>query len=188
MPKKPHKYGIKIMSLADAKSSFLYNAYIYTGKDSDGIGLSAKEQTLSKPTQSVVRLFCKQIENINRNVTADNWFSSMELLDVLETKKLTYVGTLRKDKKEIPEEFLAAKTRPPNSARFGFNGTRTLVSYVPKQNRNVVLVSTMHHDMAIDQQKKKPEIITYLLVQCNQMWRGLVGEPDAALWQFFTAS
>lgn len=104
MPKKPHKYGIKIMCLAEAKTSFLHNAYIYTGKNSDGIGLSAKEQTLSKPTQSVIRL-CKQIENSNRNVTADNWFSSMELLDVLEKKKLTYVGTLRKDKKEIPEEF-----------------------------------------------------------------------------------
>lgn len=40
--------GLKIMCLADAKSSFLYKAYIYTGKNSDGMGLSAKEQTLSK--------------------------------------------------------------------------------------------------------------------------------------------
>lgn len=36
----------------------------------------------------------------------------MELLDVLEEKKLIYVGTLRKDKKEIPEEFLPEKTEP----------------------------------------------------------------------------
>lgn len=84
--------------------------YIYTG-NSDGIRLSAKEKTLSKPTQSVIGL-CKQIENCNRNVTTDNWFSSMELLDVLEEKKLTYVGTLQKDKKEIPEEFLPEKTEP----------------------------------------------------------------------------
>lgn len=102
--KKPHKYGIKILCLADAKSSFLYKAYIYTGKNSDGIGLSAKEQTPSKPTQSVVRL-CKRIENSNRNVTADNWFSSMELLDFLEEKKLTYVGTCKKTIKKFLKSF-----------------------------------------------------------------------------------
>lgn len=39
MSMKPCKYGIKIMALTDSRTSYLYNAYIYTGKDSDGIGL-----------------------------------------------------------------------------------------------------------------------------------------------------
>lgn len=160
MPKKPHKYGIKIMCLTDAKTSFLYNAYIYTGKDSDGIGLSPKEQQLSKPTQSVVRL-CKPIQNSNRNVTGDNWFSSMELTEELEKMKLTYVGTMRKDKKVIPNEFLADRNRTPGSVRFGFNGNRTLVSFVPQKNRAVALISTMHHDKSIDEDKNKPEIISF---------------------------
>lgn len=160
MPKKPHKYGIKIMCLTDAKTSYLYNAYIYTGKDSDGIGLTPKEQELSKPTQSIVRL-CKPIQNSNRNVTADNWFSSMELTESLEKMKLTYVGTMRKDKKVIPNEFLADRDRTQGSVRFGFNGNRTLVSFVPKKNRAVVLISTMHHDKSIDEEKNKPEIISF---------------------------
>lgn len=86
------------MCQADAKTSYLCNAYIYTGKGSDGVGLTETEKTLSIPTQSVIRL-CKPIERINRNVTADNWFSSLEVVDELCKRKLTYLGTLKKDKK-----------------------------------------------------------------------------------------
>lgn len=64
MPKKPYKYGIKIQCLCDAKTSYLYNAYIYTGKDSDGVGLSLQELKLQKPTQTVVR-FCKPIQDVH---------------------------------------------------------------------------------------------------------------------------
>lgn len=83
MPKIPKKYRIKVMCLADAKNSYLLNAYIYSGKDSDSksqaVGLTEDEKELSIPTQSVVRL----IQGSNRNITADNWFSSNELVDEL---------------------------------------------------------------------------------------------------------
>lgn len=55
--------------------------------------MTETEKTLSIPTQSVVRL-CKPIEGTNRNVTADNWFLSLEVVDALCKRKLTYVGTL----------------------------------------------------------------------------------------------
>jgi hypothetical protein len=37
----------------------------------------------------------------------------------------------------------------------------TLVSYVPKQNKAVILLSSMHDDDKIDDKTKKPEIILY---------------------------
>lgn len=46
MPQKPKKYGIKIMCLTDSKTSYFYNGYIYSGKDSDGLGLSDVENNL----------------------------------------------------------------------------------------------------------------------------------------------
>lgn len=61
------------MCLADAKTSYLFNAYIYTGKGNDGIGLSEKEKNISVPTQSLIKL-CKPIQVSNWNITADNWF------------------------------------------------------------------------------------------------------------------
>lgn len=161
MPKKPHKYGIKVMCLADAKTSYLFNSYIYTGKDSDGIGLSPDQiSRMNKPTQSVVRL-CQPIAKSNRNITADNWFSSLEVTDELERMGLTYVGTMRKDKREIPKEFLPSRQRPENSARFAFNGQRTLVSYAPEKNKSVILISTMHHNVEINEEKNKPEIVNF---------------------------
>ena len=40
MPSTPAKNGIKVMCLTVAHSSYLYNAYIYVEKDSDGATLS----------------------------------------------------------------------------------------------------------------------------------------------------
>lgn len=35
----------------------------------------------------------------NRNITEDNWFSSIELVDELKNHGLTYVGTMREKQK-----------------------------------------------------------------------------------------
>lgn len=42
---------------------------------------------------------------------------------------------------------------------FGFQKNKTLVSYVPRKNKAVILLSTMHHDSKIDVETRKPEII-----------------------------
>ncbi len=43
---------------------------------------------------------------------------------------------------------------------FGFKDYMTLVSYVPKKNKSVMLLSTYHHDDALARQNKnKPELI-----------------------------
>lgn len=123
--------------MADAKSSYLLNGYIYTGKGSDSLTLSEEEKTLSIPTQAFVRV-CKPIEGSNRNVTADNWFSSIEVADELLKRKLTYVGTLCKDKKLIPDEFQANPQRPVSSSLYGFRGQTTLLSFVPKKKEGSV--------------------------------------------------
>lgn len=84
MPNKPCKYGLEIKCLTDGATSYLYNAYLYTGKDSDGKGLTDEEKKLLVPTQCVLRL-AKPIMKTNRNITADNYFSSVEVC--LELKK-----------------------------------------------------------------------------------------------------
>lgn len=35
----------------------------------------------------------------------------------------------------------------------------TIVSYIPKRNKNVLLISSLHHDDMIDAETKKPEMI-----------------------------
>lgn len=160
MPNKPCKYGIKIMAITDAKTHYFLNGYIYVGKDSEGQTLSMEEQNFSKPTQSVIRL-SKPIYKTNRNITADNWFTSLELVRELKANGLTYVGTIRKNKKDIPKEFQPSKNRDIQSTLYGFTDEISLVSYVPKKNKAVMLVSSMHHTKCTDLQTKKPEVIIY---------------------------
>ena len=58
---------------------------------------------------------------------------------------------------------LANINRTVESSIFGFQRdiTSVLVSYVPKRNKTVLLMSSFHHDQSVDvQNKHKPEIIT----------------------------
>lgn len=68
----------------------------------------------------------------------------------LKTKKLTCVGTVRKNKRFIPKEFLPNRSREIGSNLFGFRNIATLVSHVPKQNKAVLLLSTRHHTATVD--------------------------------------
>lgn len=152
---KPKKYGIKIMCLCDAKTHYLVNAFVYTGKDN-----SPNTNKLSVPTRSVISLV-EPIAGTNRNVTGDNWFTSIELVDELKSMSLTYVGTMRKNKREIPPSFLPSKKKQVGESHFGFTRDKTIVSYVPKKNKSVVLISSMHHDKSVNGTNGKPEIIDF---------------------------
>jgi len=54
------------------------------------------------------------------------------------------------------------KSRPLYSSVFGFDETKTLVSYVPRMNKGVILISTEHHSSAVNiDNDMKPEIIEF---------------------------
>ncbi|VEN40135.1 unnamed protein product [Callosobruchus maculatus] len=158
IPSKPARYGIKVFALVDAKTAYTFNLEPYVGTQPDG-----PYKFSNSPDEIVLRLV-HPVEGTNRNITGDNWFTSIPLVKkLLEEKKLTYVGTLRKNKREIPLEFLPKKDREEATSYFGFHDKFTMVSYCPKKNRAVILISSMHHDNSIDLdagEKKLPEIIT----------------------------
>lgn len=158
IPNKPAKYGIKTFALVDAKTSYTLNLETYVGTQPDG------PYKLSNSAEDIVLRLVHPVGGTNRNITGDNWFSSIPLTNKLLQKRLTYVGTLRKNKREIPVEFLPNKRKEENSSVFGFQENITMVSFCPKKNKSVILVSSMHHDDAIDLEsgdKRKPEIVTF---------------------------
>lgn len=160
LPSKPVKYGLKIMILADVKTHYFYNGYVYSGKDSDGANLDENFKKFDKPTQAVLRL-AEPLFTSNRNITGDNWFSSVPLVEKLLEYGLTYVGTLKKNKKEIPKEFLAKKSRSVSTTMYGFTKHTTIISHVPKKNKAVILISSMHHSVNDTTDSGKPEIIEF---------------------------
>ena len=54
----------------------------------------------------------------------------------------------------------ADRKRQVHTTIFGFNGQTTIASYVPKKNRSIIMLSTMHHDKKVEpQMDNKPDII-----------------------------
>ncbi|XP_039282937.1 piggyBac transposable element-derived protein 4-like [Nilaparvata lugens] len=108
-----------------------------------------------------VKTVTKSIHGSNRSVTTDNWFTNIPLADELlkPPYNLTIVGTIRLNRKGVPKDLGNKKERPVGSSMFLFDKEETLVSYKPKANKVVVLLSTMHSGMNLNPDTKKPEII-----------------------------
>lgn len=154
IPSKPAKYGIKIWWICDAENAYPLQGLIYSGKTGD---VREKNQG-----ERVVKQLAAYYKGSGRNITMDNFFTSLPLAKHLLSWQLSVVGTLRKNKPYIPLQMTSVKNRPQYSSVFGFNEKVTLCSYVPKKNKTVILLSTMHNDAAInDDEKKKPHMITF---------------------------
>ncbi|CAH2296782.1 Hypothetical predicted protein, partial [Pelobates cultripes] len=94
----------------------------------------------------------------------DGAYRALDLVEELKEMKLSYVCTVKKNKRELPPEFVTTKSREVYSSSFGFNRSTTLVSYVPKKNKTVILVTSFHHNKSLDSEtgeKKKPSIFTF---------------------------
>ncbi|XP_028174325.1 uncharacterized protein LOC114362938 [Ostrinia furnacalis] len=113
----------------------------------------------------IVDRLVQPISNSYRNVTFDNWFTSIPLMTHLQQNhKLTATGSLRKDKREIPTSFVTARRKEVYSSQFAFQNDMTLVSYVPKKSKVILVLSSLHHKPSIDPasgDKQKPEIVTF---------------------------
>ncbi|XP_035263121.1 piggyBac transposable element-derived protein 4-like [Anguilla anguilla] len=141
IPSKPGKYGIKIRTLCDATSSYVWNMQVNTRKAASG--------ALEK--NGGVRILLDMTEGLRwRNITCDSSFTSYELGQELLKRKMTMVGEVRKNR----------KGREVFSSKFAFIPSATLVSYCPKRNRSAVLLSTLHKDAEVgDGEDRKPAVV-----------------------------
>ena len=100
MPSKPAKYGIKYWTICDVQSSYVLQSKIYAGKN------NSNNTSYNIGENVVVNLAELYFNDRPRTLTADNFFSSINLASLLTRKNIFYIGTLRKNKKELPIEFL----------------------------------------------------------------------------------
>lgn len=156
IPSKPGKYGIKIWTICDSNTFYAWKMQVYLGKNDNA------PREVNQSTRVVLDM-TKEIELSGRNITCDNFFTSLSLARNLLDKKLTIVGTLRKNKPELPPQFTVAKGREAKSTLFGFQDDAMIASYCPKKYRIVPMLSTMHSQPDIDANSsdQKPEVILY---------------------------
>lgn len=152
MSSKPDKYGIKVWWLCDSATGYAFNGQVYLGRVGNlpEVGLAGR----------VVHDLCRPLYNTGRNITMDNFFSSVPLAETLLNENLTVLGTLRANKAQIPPQFQKDNRRELHSSLFGFTRNTSLCSYVPKKGKAVIMLSTSHHDSQLsDRDDRKPTII-----------------------------
>ena len=123
IPNKPAKYIIKIHSLCDAKTFYVWNMEIYVGTQPEGPYKADKQYNSS---QAVVTKLISDISGFAGYIIFVNWCASISIPlveSLLCDHNLTAVGTLKKNKREISEEFLVIKNRPPTDSMFDLETT-----------------------------------------------------------------
>uniref|UniRef100_A0A3P8SVH4 PiggyBac transposable element-derived protein domain-containing protein n=1 Tax=Amphiprion percula TaxID=161767 RepID=A0A3P8SVH4_AMPPE len=151
MPNKPAKYGIKIWVTCDVATSYAWRMQIYTGKP----------HSSSQEVNQGMRVTLQLTEGLQgHTVTCDNFFTSFALAEDLLRRKLVLVGTIRRNKPELPPHLLQLRQRKILSSVFAFTKTAMVVSYMPKRGKNVLLFSTKHREPSVsDGEKTKPAAI-----------------------------
>lgn len=99
---KGHKFGIKMFQLC-LSHGYTYVLKVYCGKEIDG-GI------LSVSTKVVMRLMNDCFDS-GRTLRQDNYYTSVALAQQLRKRNTHLVGTLRKNRKDNPNDVLTAKLR-----------------------------------------------------------------------------
>jgi len=69
------------------------------------------------------------------------------------------IGTLRKNKRQVPESF--KRTASAGTIRVSYDGNLTFTSYCPKKNKVMLVLSSVHKFVKMDKDKLKPETVLY---------------------------
>ena len=167
-PNKPHKYGLLVKSLNDARVPFTYKAVPYSGKPENGDGPYYIENT-EQYVKYLVNETEKDISLHGRNISTDRLYTSIPLANWLLDRHITTVGTLNTNRIGIPDELKNTKDRNEFSVTCHLDESKkiylTTYSVRTKSNgkKSVMVLSTMRplQGVTIDDGKKKPVIIKF---------------------------
>ena len=159
MPNKPDKYGIKFWVLADVETKYVANIIPY-------LGAQEREERGGTPlAESVMLKLTDKIKGKGYNITCDNFFTSLPVAEKLARNKISIVGTIRKNRRELSFQMTQPLPDKIYYSRFMWHdrSNALFVNYQPKRNKSVCLLSTMHSspDVDTDSRKQKPNVILF---------------------------
>lgn len=156
MPNKPDKFGIKFWLASDVSSKYIVNGFPYLGKD--------EGRESSVPLGEFVTLkLAEPYTGHGKNITADNFFTSASLASKLLAKKTTLVGTIRRNKRELPKLARQAKDSMTRFSTILYKSNDFILSiYKAKPNKKVLILSSMHSSIEIEKNNTRiPETIRF---------------------------
>ena len=155
---KPGKFGIKIYWLTEAKSSYCLAGFVYIGADSIPEYILKNRHPQQKPLWYLMQHFIGK----GRQLTEDNWFTTLPLVDRLKKNLTTYVGTMRSNRRDIPAIARSTVGRTKGDTKIYHDENSILmVSFWDKGNRPVLLVDSHIHHCPVLNIGNKPETVRF---------------------------
>lgn len=159
MPNKPDKYGLKFWMLVDVDTKYVINLNPYLGKQ------ERNERGDVPLAESVVLKLIQPVRRHGYNICCDNFFTSLPLAEKLAMQhKISIVGTIRKNRRELSESMTSAIKGKIHESTFFWNekSKALFVKYQTKEKKTVCLLSTMHQNPDVrEDDKRKPDMILF---------------------------
>ena len=103
-----------------------------------------------------------------RNITCEQYFTSVALFEEFLQSRLTAVGTVMTNCKHLPPQLLpCTEKRDLDSSMFTYKEKVNMVSWHRKKSKFVLLLSTLHHDSSLEPDGNL-EIVSYYIIRQRQ--------------------
>lgn len=149
IPGKKHKYGVKLFKICNPKG-FTWRIKVYSGKSGD----SGAQTALG---DRVVMYLTDDLLDEGRTLYTDNFYTSVTLAQTLLQRSTHLVGTLRKNRKNVPKTVVHQKLCL--GGVYGEESQEGIViqKWKPKPNKEVLMLSTKHN-LEMEEVKSKRKI------------------------------
>ncbi|XP_017795072.1 PREDICTED: piggyBac transposable element-derived protein 4-like [Habropoda laboriosa] len=143
-PSKRARFGIKIYKLCEASTGFCHQFKIYTGQDKIDRNDSASENVTIELSKSII--------NKGYTLFLDNWYSSPNLFLKLHQRKTNVIGTVRKNRKNMPQDL---QKHILKKGEFMWRSCNNLIALRWKDKRDVYMLSTKHKTIEMVEESNK---------------------------------
>lgn len=147
---KRHRFGIKVWSLCDSISAYIYNFDIYTGKDT--------HTDSNKGTDLVVMNLLTPLKTTDYNLYMDAFFTSVPLFDKLNEKGYGVTGVIKSNRKHLPKELSLVGKKDKGKIVSFRRGNMLCFNFI--DNKPVHMLTNIHSNKILKVEKVFSENFT----------------------------
>nr|CAH7715063.1 unnamed protein product [Callosobruchus chinensis] len=114
IPSKRKRFGMKLFALCESSSGYMFNFIIYTGSDTNYIEKYAEEPATIK----IVLSLMDPLLGMGYRIFLDNFYTSIDLADKLSKHRTDCVGTMRVNRKGLPNDMKTKLSKGQTIARY----------------------------------------------------------------------
>ena len=168
LPKKRSRFGIKMYELASS-NGYILDILLYVGKNTL-LGNSDRGHTYAVIMKLMRHYFRK-----GRSLYADNYYTSVEAAEDLFEKGTQLVGTIKSNRKGVPE-FIAKMKLEPGETIFARRGKILLQKW--RDKRDIFMISTRHNGDFVEVRTKRGKKLKPSCISEYNMHMGGIDRAD----------